>query len=117
VHHIQNSKRILLGAKRSTTRINTPEKPDVQLIVNGAPLNMEIGYIPFEKSKIHEKLKEAKREIFSEQFAFWTKGAVVTSYSFDGDTTDILEWSARFTYLASSGKTYNHEIVSPSFYA
>lgn len=92
------------------------DKPDVKLVINGGFVNTEIGYIPFGQEKIHEKLIEAKREIFAEQFAFWTKGAVVTSYSFEGDTTDILEWSARFTYLASSGKTYNHEIVSPSFY-
>lgn len=95
---------------------NTPAKPDVTLVVNGAPLNMEIGYIPFPKEKIHEKLREAKREIFAEQFAFWTKGAVVTSYNFDGDITDIMDWKARFTYLASSGKIYDHEIESPSFY-
>ncbi len=30
--------------------------------------------------------------------------------------TDISEWTARFTYLAYSGNTYDHEIVSPSFY-
>lgn len=95
---------------------DTPDKPDVKLVVNGGVLNTEIGYIPFEQDKTIEKLIEAKREIFSEQFAFWTKGAVVTSYSFDGDITDISEWKARFTFLANSGRTYNHEIVSPSFY-
>ena len=95
---------------------HTDDKPDVKLVVNGGFVNTEIGYIPFAQEKIHEKLREAKREIFSERFSFWTKGAVVTSYNFDGDATDISEWTARFTYLAYSGNTYDHEIVSPSFY-
>lgn len=95
---------------------STPDNPDVKLAVNGGFLNTEIGYIPIEKEKLREKLREAKRESFSEEFAFWTKGAVVTSYSFDGDVADISEWRASFTYLATSGKTYSREIISPSFY-
>lgn len=40
----------------------TLDKPDVKLVVNGGFVNTEIGYIPFEKDKIHEKLREAKKE-------------------------------------------------------
>lgn len=93
------------------------EKPSVNLIINGAPVNAEIGHVCLRQDDIVEHLCAAKFARFSEELKFWLNGNVLTSYEFSGDTNDITLWKANLTWVRLNGEIRTITLQSPSFYA